>query len=74
MFTPSILCAALLGLAQPAFSRPVVESIAESYLTTTKSSIEKRAPQGPKIGGADFPGTTVEKEAEHTRSKAYIAP
>jgi hypothetical protein len=54
MLAPSIICAALLGLAQHAFSHPVVLSAAENSLT--ERAIEKRAPQGPKIGGADFPG------------------
>jgi hypothetical protein len=59
MITPSIICAALIGLAQPVFSYPMVLSTAETSLT--ERAIEKRAPQGPKIGGADFPGMIIQK-------------
>ena len=51
---PSIICAALLGLATPALSRPVVPSTAGTY--AARRTINKLAPQGPKIGGANFPG------------------
>jgi len=51
---PTIICAALLSFATPALSRPVLPSTGDAFLT--KRFIEKRAPQGPKIGGANFPG------------------
>jgi hypothetical protein len=57
MLTPSVICVALLGLAQQASSHPVVLSTAETSLI--ERAIEKRAPQGPKIGGADFPGMAI---------------
>jgi hypothetical protein len=41
MHTPAFVCAALLGLAQHVVSHPTVK---------------QRAPKGPKIGGANFPG------------------
>jgi uncharacterized membrane protein YraQ (UPF0718 family) len=50
----ALICAALLGLATPALSRPVVPSTAG--IAAAERFIEKRAPQGPKIGGANFPG------------------
>jgi hypothetical protein len=56
---PSIICATLLGLAAPALSRPVVPSTAGTY--AARRTINKRAPQGPKIGGANFPGNIVRK-------------
>jgi len=56
---PSIICATLLGLASPVLSRPVVPSTNGAY--SVRRSLNKRAPQGPKIGGANFPGK-VEKE------------
>ena len=51
---PSIICVALLSFASPTLSRPVVPSTAGK--DAARRTLNKRAPQGPKIGNANFPG------------------
>lgn len=54
MLAPTLFCAGLLALAQPVFSRPVVK--ANDVAVMARKYLSKRAPAGPKIGGANFPG------------------
>lgn len=57
MLTLKFVHAALIALAQPAFSRPVSRPTNEASLNLR--SIEKRAPEGPKMGGANFPDPAI---------------
>jgi hypothetical protein len=71
MLKPSIVCAALLGLAQPVFSHPVASP---TYATssTDLSGVVKRAPQGPKLGGANFPGIATRKSVLYMQPSTDI--
>ncbi|KAM0719181.1 hypothetical protein Q7P37_005086 [Cladosporium fusiforme] len=57
MLTLPVVCAALFGFTQNALSRPMTRSIEKISLTSR--SIEKRAPSGPQIGGANFPDPAI---------------
>ncbi|KAL1584450.1 hypothetical protein WHR41_06385 [Cladosporium halotolerans] len=57
MLAPTLFFAGLLALAQPVFSRPVVK--ANDVAVMARKYLSKRAPAGPKIGGANFPDPAI---------------